>query len=161
MSTFESPKPAALPCRHAPISYPLECDAPAFQAMLALWYKAADVMKMQPPGSVGLLATGGMIVMAPLNDELFLFESPDIDQAGDGGECHLIRPQEMHEIGIGRLEFEQYQQDLAVWLRSPVFGESISPEQVARAVRHQYAAESVAEWAWCGNCLPNTESPNS
>lgn len=121
----------------------------AYQALLAVWNRIADVLKRQPPGSLGYFGAH-RLVMAPLDGELVLFTTnTDLTIPTIGAGCRLIRPQEIE--GFSRDKFEDWRDRLSMWLDCPLYALPAAPQQVAECLQHQYGTESPPLWRWNGN----------
>ncbi len=61
----------------------------AYQALLTVRNRLANVLKRQPPGSLGYFGAH-RLVMAPLDGELVLFTTTDLTIPTIGAGCRLI-----------------------------------------------------------------------
>lgn len=136
-----------------------------YGALMTVWHQAADLFKAQPPGTWADLE-GQWLVMAPMNDQLFLFCSPDLDCLADGSDCYLYRPED-HEFGDPG-DFDALREVVAQWLLNPVFvAGAASPEQLQATVRYNYGdtnkVEHPASWVWNGNdpAIPSGRSADA
>lgn len=142
--------PVTLEHNQPPLSYSSydKAEEACFQALVVDWYKAAEIMRIKPPGTVAKLDSDTSLVMGELNGELYLFESPDLDPLST--DCNLFRPEDWD--GIGEHEFEQFGTWLRNWLASPEFSPMMAPDKVAANIDHNFRPEqpSVADWIWAG-----------
>lgn len=140
----------ATPLQHKqpPLTYTHDGKAgeTCFEALVVDWYKAAEIMRLMPPGTVAKLDSGTSLVMGELNGALYLFESPDLDPIS--AECNLFRPEDWSGIGVS--EFEQFSTWLRSWLASPEYSTPVAAETVAACIDQNYqpAQPSIAHWIW-------------
>jgi hypothetical protein len=150
----ETPMPASavqtFPLYHKP-HLDLYAGCAQYKALMPVWYAAADLLKVQPPGTLADLGSQ-WLVMAPMGDQLYLFVSPDLSGTEAGTECYLYRPEDCEYADPD--DFEEIRGLVASWLEKPVYSAPAAPEQVTAIVRFNYEHENTdqpALWAWNGN----------
>lgn len=120
----------------------------AYQALLAVWNRIADVLKRQPPGTLGFFGAH-RLVMAPLDGELVLLTTPDLSIPSLSAGCRVIRAQDIQ--GFSRDKFADWIDRLTMWLDCPLYTIPADPQQVSECLEHQYSTGSAPYWRWDGN----------
>lgn len=134
-------------------SFFASCDQ--YLALMPVWSQVADILKTKPPGTLARIE-GEWLVMAPMDDQLVMFCSPDLSGPDAGNECYLYRPED-HDFDDPD-DFNATGEALTQWLENPVFEPAgATPDQVKQVVRLNYAltnnVDQAANWAWDGSSL--------
>lgn len=139
--------PVALPHYHHVVTYSSHDDEEnMFQSLLVHWYQVADILRQLPAGTVANYP-GGSLFMGALNGELYMFDSPDLDEASTS--FNMFRPDDFN--GIGEDDLETIRDNLVSWLQNPTYDDPVSPEAIMGAVIYNYSdSNNVAHWVWDG-----------
>ncbi len=137
------------PHHHNPITYAAHGSVTerSFQAMLAVWYTVADILRTKPAGTV-IRYQQGHLLMGDLDGELFMFESMELNTDSDATDFSMFRPDDFN--GIDEHEFDRVKKDLETALKSGLEFNSKAPELVAKAISQNYMKPSVENWVWDG-----------
>lgn len=123
-----------------------------FRAFLKQWYAVGDVLKKLPAGTCARLApNAGWLVMAPIQDQLYLLWATDL--RGSFMHCQLGCPQDyQYDREVADVDVLRSQtQRLIDWLANPVYDTPFDPEVISETLFSTYRAASPAIWAWDGS----------
>lgn len=139
------PTPVALPHYHHVVTYSSHVDEEnMFQSLLVHWYQVADILRQLPAGTVASYQ-GGSLFVGALNGELYMFDSPDLDEASR--DFNMFRPDDFN--GIGADDLETIRDHLVLWLQNPTYADPVSPEAISGAIIYNYSdSHNVAHWVW-------------
>lgn len=144
--------PMRFPFVHHYDIYPRSVSTMDFRAFLKQWYAVGDVLKKLPAGTCARLAPeAGWLVMAPIQDQLYLLWATDL--RGPALHHYLYAPHDwLHLKAPSSVQdLREQTQYLTDWLANPVYDAPLDPEVISTTVFTVYRAASPAIWAWDGS----------
>lgn len=146
-STSNSTKAVAFPHPHTPVTY-YAAENVEFQAMLTVWYQVADMLRLQPPGTLIEYTNGTFLVMGEVAGKLVMFDSIDIGWDSTKPGISFIPPERFD--GIDGEDLDTLRESLEAWLANPVFHQAYTGEFIAQVITHNTGLPSEPNWVWCG-----------
>lgn len=131
--TDERFQAAYVPCD---CHYPSAIEDPAFQSMLEVWNKVAQVLAAAPVGTVADLGGGEYLLMVVVGGQLHMAISPDYEPGS--ADINVHRPEDFN--GIGEQEFGEIKAKLEQWLENNRYALPTDGEAVAKIAASNYSA---------------------